>query len=61
MNKKKLFYLRPAIEVVAAAPCVMDNQSQIIHQENLSDSDGDITLEDYWDDEREGRYFTFDW
>ena len=54
MKKERQAYLRPAIEIVAAAQAVMQDQSVIIHQRSLSSDDGDITVDGYGVDETVG-------
>ncbi|MBO5626687.1 MAG: hypothetical protein J5953_12995 [Prevotella sp.] len=51
MNRKKLPYTPPAIKIVEAAPSVMYVNSEIIHQHSLSSADGDITVDEYEEDE----------
>lgn len=51
MNRKKLPYTPPAIKIVEAEPNVMYEGSKIIHQRSLSSTDGDITVDEYEEDE----------
>lgn len=51
MNRKKSIYIRPAIRIVVVEPNVMYEGSKIIHQRSLSSTDGDITVDEYEEDE----------
>lgn len=51
MVKKKSIYIRPAIRTIVAEPNVMYEGSKIIHQRSLSSTDGDITVDEYEEDE----------
>jgi hypothetical protein len=51
MNRKKLPYTPPAIKIVEAAPSVMYVNSNIIHQHSQASTDGDITVDEYEEDE----------